>query len=187
MPYYPDKPRRRSIRLQGYDYTQEGAYFVTICSLLRESLFGEINEHGIMVANRIGEIVEEEWTQTAILRPYIELDAFVVMPNHVHSIIVIMSTPNSVGTRHASPLQGRPKGSKRGSLGAVVGSFKSAVTKRINELRDTPGAPVWQRNYYEEIIRNEHMLNSVRQYIETNPTQWALDENNPANLKVPGE
>jgi REP element-mobilizing transposase RayT len=105
MPFNPDKHHRRSIRLQGYDYTQEGAYFVTVCTYLRECLFGEINEHGVMVANRFGQIVEEEWLQTVTLRPYVELDAFVVMPNHVHGIIVITDTPNvAVGARRASLL-----------------------------------------------------------------------------------
>jgi REP element-mobilizing transposase RayT len=98
-----DKHHRRSIRLKDYDYTQEGAYFVTLCTYQRECLFGEVNEHGIMVANTLGQIVEEEWIQTAILRPYIELDAFVVMPNHVHSIIVITSAPNSVGATRVAP------------------------------------------------------------------------------------
>jgi putative transposase len=115
--------------------------------------------------------------------PHVLLDEFVVMPNHVHGIIVIMPT-HAVGATHASPLQNddtptRPRGPQRQSVGSIVGSFKSAATKRINEQRGTPGAPVWQRDYFEHIIRNDESLNRIREYILNNPLQWALDRENP--------
>ncbi len=176
MNFNPQKHHRRSIRLQNYDYTQAGAYFITICAHQRECLFGEIIG-GEMVLNEYGKAVEEYWNETPIHFPNVEMDAFVVMPNHVHGIIVIAQTMlQSGGAQHAAPV--RPNVTA-GSLGAIVRSFKSAVTKRINTLRSTPSAPVWQRNYYEHIIRNEGDLKRVRDYIAANPFRWAKDENNP--------
>ncbi len=190
-----DTAQRRSIRLQGYDYSGDGGYFLTICAHRRASLFGEIVD-GQMQLSEWGEIVQQEWLQTAVVRPYVVLDDFVVMPNHFHAIVFIMKpddqprdvgTPrpdgDTVGARRAVPLQpqhafGKPVA---GSLPTIVGAFKSAVTKRINEQRGTPGTPVWQRNYYEHVIRNELSLNDIRSYVQTNPARWAEDDENPAN------
>ncbi len=109
------------------------------------------------------------------------------MPNHVHGIVVL----STVGATHASPLQAhasrlrdnaptpRPRGPQRHSIGVIVGSFKSAVTRNINATRGRPGAPVWQRNYYEHVVRDEGSLNRIRQYILDNPAQWAMDRDNP--------
>ncbi len=190
MSHDPKRHHRRSIRLKGYDYTQPGAYFVTICTHNREPLFGRVVD-GEMVLNAFGEIVWACWGEIPDHFPHVELDAFVVMPNHVHGIIWIVDHPGAthaqnvgathaqnVGATHALPLQG-PRGPVSGSLGAIVGSFKSAVTRRINELRGTPGARVWQRNYYEHIIRNERALNAIRRYIVENPLRWHLDRYNP--------
>jgi len=125
-----------------------------------------------------------------------------VMPNHIHGIIIINNNNDNVGARHASPLQGhnrdasplqkhdqhntspqeQPSGPEPQSIGAIVGSFKSAVTKHINEIRATTSAPVWQRNYYEHIIRNDDSLNVIRQYILDNPAAWDVDDENPANM-----
>jgi REP element-mobilizing transposase RayT len=189
MTYNPAKHHRRSIRLKGYDYTQAGAYFVTIVARGRECLFGEIAA-GEMQLNEWGRIVEHEWRQTATVRPNVTLDQFVVMPNHIHGII-ILNDPDIVGaTRRVAPTTPRvtpipsvvptPIGPQSGSIGAIIGQFKSIVTKRINATRQTPGAPVWQRNYYEHILRDEAALNRIRQYIGDNPRQWAEDENNPS-------
>ena len=192
---------RRSIRLQAYDYTQNGAYFVTLCTHQREYLFGEVID-GVMVLNEFGRIAEEEWLKTGALRPYVELDAYVVMPNHFHGILYIIrdDTPTQksvasgddvgngdVGAQPAAPLQIPIVKSEipqvvAGSLGAIVRSFKSAGTKRINEQRETPNAPVWQRNYYEQVIRHEPMLNEIREYIVFNPGRWAEDRENLANV-----
>ena len=175
------KNHRRSIRLKGYDYTQAGAYFVTICTKDRACLFGDVAD-SVMRLNQMGHIVRQCWLAIPEHFPHVLLDEFVVMPNHVHGIIVIMAT-HDVGATRASPLQDdtptRPRGPQRQSVASIVGSFKSAATKRINEHRGTPGAPVWQRDYFEHIIRNDESLNRTREYILNNPLQWALDRENP--------
>ncbi|MCS7283483.1 MAG: transposase [Anaerolineae bacterium] len=179
-PYDPQRHHRRSIRLRGYDYTQPGAYFVTICTHGREPLFGTVVD-GEMRVNEWGAIVREEWFRTAQLRPYVMLyeDEFVVMPNHVHGIIWIVGETVGATRRVAPTTTIPPAGPVAGSVGAIIGQFKSAVTKRINILRATPGAPVWQRNYYEHIIRNERALDAIRRYIAENPLRWHLDRYNP--------
>ena len=178
--------RRRSIRLKGYDYTQPGAYFVTICTWNRTCLFGNV-VGGTMVLNAMGEIVWDEWFRSAQIRAEIELhvNEFGVMPNHVHGIIWIVSGIDGthgrwVGAHGRAPLHtGRQLRRPPRSLGAFIAGFKSAVTKRINELRGTPGAPVWQRNYYEHVIRDDASLYRIREYIATNPLRWHLDRENP--------
>ncbi|MFQ3583079.1 MAG: transposase [Chloracidobacterium sp.] len=176
------RPNRRSIRLQGYDYTQPGAYFVTIVARDRVCLFGEV-VGGEMQLNEYGQIVCEEWFKTTALRPYVRLDEneFVVMPNHVHGIIRIVDDVGA--TRRVAPttdtMDATPPGPEPGSIGAIIGQFKSVTAKRINTRRGTPGLPVWQRNYYEHIIRNEESLNRIREYIGSNPMQWELDRENP--------
>ncbi len=182
------KPRyhRRSIRLKGYDYTQPGAYFVTICTHGREMLFGRV-VGGEMALNEFGEIVREEWFKTARVRPYVRLyeDEFVVMPNHIHGIIWIVEVDpdddDDVGERRRRAPTSHEQVCRPvpGSLPTIVRAFKSAATKRINLLRDTQGARVWQRNYYERIIRDERALNAIRRYIIANPMRWSLDRHNP--------
>ncbi len=184
MSYNPDKYHRQSIRLRSYDYSQPGAYFVTICSLERECIFGEIAD-GQIGLNALGEIVEVCWHNLPHHYSQLGLDAFVVMPNHIHGIILLgdartcgaeADDGHDVGARHASPLR---SGTASGSLGAVIGSFKSAAAKQINQMRGTPSALVWLRNYYEHVIRDAHELDVVRRYVKNNPAQWALDEENP--------
>ena len=203
---------RKSIRLKNYNYTQSGYYFVTICTHNHKPVF--LNEE-------FKSIVREEWHNTAIVRDYIVLDEFVVMPNHIHGIIIIrgnrrgqaapdpnsgnrininkeMSDPNTNNTINKTvpdPNANNCTINKRAthriaptihpnSLGSIIGQFKSLVTKRINRLRNTPGVPVWQRNYYEHIIRNEKELNEIRDYIIHNPTNWNKDKYNPKNLEM---
>lgn len=182
LQYDPDRQHRRSIRLPGYDYTQAGAYFVTVCTYDRTCLFGEI-ANGEVCLSDAGRVVQMVWEDIPTHFPHVELDAFIVMPNHVHGVILIASDTvgptHSQGATHASPLL-RPSGPQPRSLGAIVGAFKSAATKRINALRGTPGAPVWQRNYYEHIIRDDYALQRTRQYIVENPARWAEDAENPA-------
>ncbi|MDE2888982.1 MAG: hypothetical protein OXR72_12285 [Gemmatimonadota bacterium] len=170
----PEIRRRRAIRLRDNDYSRAGAYFITVCTVGRELLFGEVKD-GEMALNELGWIVEEEWLQSAWIRSEIELDAWVVMPNHVHGIVIIADESRR-GDRPVARGGPRPK-----SLGAMMAGFKSAVTKRINAMRGTPGALVWQRNYYEHIIRNESTLYWIRQYIAVNPPGWSKDPENPAN------
>jgi len=194
----PEKYHRRSTRLRGYDYAQPGAYFFTICTRERKCLFGEIVD-GEMVLNERGEIVAACWHDLPNHYPHVRLDAFVIMPNHVHGIIVLLDDDTiagadldvvgaGVGARHASPLPfdvtPTPRGPKRGSVGAIVGSFKSAVTRRINMMRGTPGMTIWQRNYYEHIIRDKDDLYDIRRYIAENPLKWDLDHENPAARSV---
>lgn len=167
-------PLRRSIRLQGYDYSQAGAYFVTICTHNRECLFGDI-VHGEMRLNDAGRVVADEWLKTAEIRTEIELDAWVVMPNHFHGILVIADCRGDRRVaRTIRPVA--PTGPQPRSVGAVMAGFKSAVTKRINQLRQSPGAKLWQRNYWEHIVRNEPELNRIREYIRNNPARWELDK-----------
>lgn len=165
--------RRRSVRLPHYDYDQWGAYFVTLCVQDRACLFGAVVRDS-MKLNPLGVLASSEWRRTPMVRPNVELDEFVIMPNHLDGIIVI--TESGRGVSHTpsekfhSPSQ---------SLGAIIRGFKAATTKRINEVRQTPGAPVWQRNYYEHVIRNESELARIRKYVVNNPLQWALDRENP--------
>jgi putative transposase len=171
-----ERHHRRSIRLRGYDYQEAGAYFVTVCTANRECFFGEIVDEAMQL-NRLGEIVEDEWHRTAILRPQVSLDAFVVMPNHVHGIVCYDAQEE--GKARLAPTMACFGHPVAGSLPAIVGAFKSASSKRINEIRGTLGAPLWQRNYFEHVIRNEQELNSVREYIASNPARWSEDTNNP--------
>jgi REP element-mobilizing transposase RayT len=183
--YDPDRYHRRSIRLKGYDYAQAGAYFVTLCTQERACLFGEVVD-GEMRLDAGRQIVRQCWAEIPIHFPRVALDAFVVMPNHVHGIIILTDDMKvgarhaEVGARHAVPQQTERFGQPvAGSIPTVIRSLKSAVAYRLNALRGTPDTPVWQRNYYEHIIRNERALIAIRAYILKNPIQWAVDCENP--------
>jgi putative transposase len=174
MSYNPDKHHRQSIRLKNYDYSSVGAYFITLCTYQKQHLFGDIVE-GEMVLNTMGKIIDEEWLRSAGIRKEVELDEFVIMPNHVHGIIWILPidpSPSNVGAHGRAPLR-KPK-----SLSSFTAGFKSVCTKRINELRQMPNISVWQRNYHERVIRNDKELNNIRQYIQLNPQHWETDEEN---------
>ena len=168
----PDRHHRRSVRLKGHDYAQPGAYFVTVCTRERECLLGEVADGEIRL-NEHGMAVREEWLRTAQLRETVELDAFTIMPNHMHGIIVIT---NGRGTARRAPTErfGKPVAN---SIPTIMRAFKSASTKRINEMRYTPGTPVWQRNCHEHVIRNDDELKVIRQYTLSNPANWTADEN----------
>lgn len=159
--YDPAVHHRQSIRLRHYDYRQAGAYFVTLCTQGRELTFGEIVADA-MHRNAYGAIVAEDWMALATQFGYVDLDTFVVMPNHLHGIIVMDDTPGQAG--------------KRLSLGRIVGTFKTQSTKHVNEWRETPGAPLWQRNYYEHVIRDAADWERIREYIVANPARWTQDE-----------
>lgn len=164
-----NKKKRRSIRLAHYDYSQCGAYFITLCVHDRACLFGAIVE-GSMNLNHLGELVVSEWQRTAHIRANVEIDQFSVMPNHLHGIVVITDFGRGVSHTPSEKLR-----SPSQTLGAIVRGFKAATTKRINEVRQTPGAAVWQRNYYEHVLRNDDELGRIQQYVINNPLQWALD------------
>ncbi|MEA5078121.1 MAG: transposase [Anaerolineaceae bacterium] len=190
--------RHRSIRLAEFDYSLPGAYFITVVTHGRACVFGEIGEN-VMILNEFGNIVKDEWQKTPLIRPTVGLGAFVVMPNHVHAIVHILeepiisnivtthSAPNTVEAYSYTPLP-RPNVSETNNVGfyspsrtvgAFVRGFKGSVTKRINELRALPGAPVWQRNYYEHIIRPDEDYLRIEKYIYDNPLNWLKDEENP--------
>ncbi len=200
MRYDREHRRRRSIRLRGYDYRQPGAYFITICTYDKSCVFGHIVE-GQMQLNECGQVVQEQWISTAKVRPNVELGAFVIMPNHLHAILIV--GPAVGATRRVAPTNGivgpavgatrrvaptnPPHGPARGSLGAIIGQFKSMTTKRVNLRRGTPGSILWQRNYYEHVIRSEESLNAIREYICRNPLSWASDAENPARSDAVGD
>jgi putative transposase len=179
----PKKHHRRSIRLQGYDYSQAGAYFVTIIAYQRECLFGEIVD-GELELNDFGKIADECWRAIPEHFPFVELGAYVVMPNHVHGIIVITDVGAHVGAQQCCAPTRAPTTTdhkinvKPGSLGAIVRSFKSAVSYRINKEHNATG--IWQRNYYEHIIHNADEANRIHLYIESNPARWDEDDENPS-------
>ncbi|WP_017713130.1 transposase [Prochlorothrix hollandica] len=270
MPYNPNHHDRRSIRLKGYDYTSSDAYFLTLCTHQRQCLFGHIVD-GVMHLNDCGQIVERGWLAIPTHNPHVVLDEFVVMPNHIHGIVIIgdddgdgddgrgeafapgsvgedqkslpqmlrplrpqespgsvgedqkslpqmlrplrpQESPGSVGEDQkslpqmlrpygllgsvgndqkllpqmlrpqespgsASPL--RPNGTQPGSIGAIVQTFKSHTTRKINRITQSKGKTLWQRNYYEHIVRNQESLQKIRSYIQMNPRSWASDQLHP--------
>jgi REP element-mobilizing transposase RayT len=181
--YDPQRHNRQSTRLKGYDYGQEGAYFVTICTYRRECIFGEII-NSEMRLNIFGEIVHEEWLRTPVVRSYVELGEFVVMPNHIHGILVI-TQPVGTWRRHVPTTEPRAFGKPIAhSLSTIVGAFKSVSTRRTNHLRNTPAAPLWQARFHDVIIRSESALNKICVYIQSNPARWAEDDENPANIPM---
>ena len=173
----PDnRRRRRSIRLKDYDYTDSGAYFVTICTKNKQCLFGKIIS-GEIKLSKVGRIVESEWLNVAVVRRNVRLHEFIVMPNHFHAIICLEG--NNEGTASCAPTLPRFGQVVSGSLSAIIRGFKSAVTNRFNKMNDTGGNSLWQRNYYEHVIRDEPSLNRIREYIVNNPLIWELDQENP--------
>jgi len=232
MTYDPQRHHRRSIRLQGYDYTQPGAYFVTLVTYHRACLFGDIVD-GEMRLNDAGRIAEQCWLDIPSHFPDVELDAFVIMPNHVHGILRIVgetvtagaqnvSSAGAVGAKNVSPVGAKnippagaqnvssagavgaknfsplppspppsplpsqpiadslPHGTSR-TIGSVVRGFKIGVTQWFRQ--NTAIYTVWQRNYYEHIIRSDQELERIRAYIESNPQRWAADAENPSRSK----
>jgi len=180
------KYHRRSIRLPEYDYSQAGAYYVTIVAWHRECLFGEVVV-GEMRLTGFGLVAKQQWEKLPKRFPNIELGAFVIMPNHMHAIIMIMDGRGTAGNRndHAgessrrAPTREQFQKPVKGSVPTIVRSYKSAVSYRINLMRGTKEMPVWQRNYYEHVIRDEKDLHNKTDYIETNPILWDEDDENP--------
>lgn len=170
MNYDPERHHRRSVRLKDYDYASNGAYFVTLCTAGRICLFGKVRD-GAVDLSEAGQIAHDAWLASEKIRHEVVLDEFIVMPNHVHGIILILDV-GADGVRpdeHAGSL--RPK-----SLSTFVSGFKSTVTRQINELRKTPDAPVWQRSFHDRVLRNEREVQARRMYIANNPVRWEMDE-----------
>jgi putative transposase len=161
MKFDPRIHHRRSIRFQGYDYSQSGAYFVTICTNNRE----------LLLTNDTIHVVQSTWTELPNRFTNLLLDEFIIMPNHVHGILLLTCEPDPPDIRRTGP-----------TLATVVGAFKSISAIAVNRVLGRRGMPFWQRNYYEHIIRSEEKLNQIRRYMRDNPAKWAEDPNNPENL-----
>jgi REP element-mobilizing transposase RayT len=214
MTYNPDNHHRRSIRLDGYDYSQPGIYFITLCTYNRECLFGEIL-NGEMRLNEFGKMTQQCWLEIPNHFPQTQLDEYIIMPDHIHGIIILndfvgvqnvgaknVGTKNvgaknvgaknvgakNVGAKNFSPLPIptpmpiptpeqyiTPFRSPSKTIGSIIRGFKIGVTKWFRQNTDI--YVVWQRNFYEHIIRNEVELNRIRQYIIDNPKKWKTDEN----------
>lgn len=195
------------MRLRGYDYSQPGGYFVTICAQHRKCMFGTIIDGKIQL-NEVGKIIVESWNYIPQHFPSVELDEYVIMPNHLHGIIVLgtaerdipyslvgagfprptvqieQPTPSTVEARSPRPSENATN--RRGevtspSLGKIVAYFKYQSTKHINQHYNMPGTRIWQRNYYDHVIRNDPDLQRLRQYIHNNPIKWILDQLHPDN------
>ncbi len=186
---FRDKYRIESPRLPGFDYSSEGAYFITICTKNKEKVFGNIID-GKLLNNKPSEICRAVWLDLPNYYPGCILDAFVIMPNHVHGIIIVDMTSSDdrplvdhqVETIHELSLRaGRPSGRRERRqmlIPKMIGRFKMQTAKQINLLQNTSGKPVWQKNYYDRIIRDENELNRIRQYILDNPANWKEDNGN---------
>ena len=184
-----ERPHRRRLRLKGYDYAQDGAYYVTICAQHRLCLFGDIVDGKIRL-NTAGSAVQAVWNELPRRFARLELDAFVVMPNHVHGIAAFVGAGLALpgdegvarkGAASSTPTRGHAEYGTAGgapALGDVVRAFKSLSAIRVNRLLTRSG-PLWQRNYYEHVIRDEDELKRIREYIANNPMQWELDRENP--------
>jgi len=156
-------PQRHSPRLTTYGYRQPGVYFVTLCAAHRTCRFGRIEGHEMVISAQ-GHIVQAAWCWLQEQYPYVELDTWVTMPNHVHGLLLL--TPSQEGERT------KP-------LGQLIGAFKTISTKLIHALPGHETVIIWQRDFYERVIRSEEELDRARTYITQNVLQWALDHENP--------
>lgn len=186
--YNPEIHHRRSIRIKDYDYSREGLYFITICTFNHKCLFGYI-DNDVMVLDEFGNIAYNEWLQTGEMRKNVVLQEFVIMPNHMHSIIEINDSTRrgtmlralvhrdtkNEGTWQRAPTEqfGKPTSN---TIPTIIRGFKSTVTKQINNIRNTQGQSVWQRSYYEHVIRNEKSYNRISEYIRYNAEKWLADK-----------
>lgn len=185
MAFNPDVHHRHSIRLKDYDYAQHGAYFITICTRNRERLLGSVQD-GQIALNDVGNIVESVWHGLPNRFPSVGLDAYVIMPNHVHGIITVgaqLIAPCPVGRNDKAGQEGVMNHAP--TLGNIVRTFKAASTNVIRKSRAPAFA--WQRNYHEHIIRDERSLNGIRRYIQVNPLLWLYDRENPQAVYVPNK
>lgn len=170
-----EQGKRRSVRLRDHDYRSSGAYFIIICTHDRRRSLGEVVD-GAVILSADGKIVEQCWLRLPKLFPWVELDKYVVMPNHLHGIII--GTGNASDSVAVASPDAPAHGTVPGSVGAVIQSFKSISARRVNLIRKRRGDqnPLWQQNYYEHVIRNDKSLSEVRDYIDANPYNWDYDE-----------
>jgi putative transposase len=186
MPYNPDLHHRKSHRLRGHDYTEPGQYFVTLCTHDMTCLFGDII-HGQMEPNLLGQIVMAQWLALPSHFPNLNLDAWQLMPNHLHGILILTSTPPSMLQTNNRLARGyqtydSPQGTASGSLGAIIQSLKKTTTRKIRRLTNDPDIQVWHRDYHDHIIRDHDDLLRVRHYIAQNPVRWELRHNSRDSL-----
>ena len=184
-------PQRRSLRLDGYDYSQEGAYFVTIVTQGRDCLFGEVRDCR-MSLSRAGEMVSHVWKELPGRFPNVNIENFIVMPNHIHAVVDMHGVGAPlVGARPIAPTDSRKEDRATTrvapTLGAVIGSFKSLTTVQYARVVRQEGWPafqgrLWQRNYYEHIIRNAESRRSIPEYLASNPENWSNDPENPHSV-----
>ena len=184
--YNPKIHHRQSIRLKSHDYSQEGYYFVTICTKNKIEYFGEII-NGKMILNEMGKITKKQWLWLAEQYDYVKLDEWIIMPNHLHGILIIEIDGDIGGAGRHLPLQQQYEQQSRKikPLSELIGAFKTTSSKLIHRMDGSRPASTefqWQRNYYDHIIRDEKSLDKIREYIRNNPPQWELDRNNPENL-----
>jgi len=183
MDKFKNKYRIPSARASWWNYARKGVYFITICTVGREHLFGEII-NSQMVLSEIGKIVQQEWNKSFEIRAELFCDAFIIMPNHIHAIVRIDSPEVTHGqSSRQDHAPKRPLTKKHGvayrpakSISSFVAGFKAAAKIRINEYRNTPGQPVWQTRFHDHIIRNEVEYYQIKNYIETNPSTWENDK-----------
>jgi putative transposase len=171
-------PHRKSIRLREYDYSLPGEYFITICAHNRECIFGNIIQEEMMLSTE-GMIIQRCWGEIPKHFLNVQLDEYIIMPNHIHGIIIL--TEPMVGTRQAVSLREQFAKPVRGSIPTIVRSFKSAATKRIHEICNKRSSPIWQSRFFDRIIRNDRELNNINDYILNNVFQWTVEKGDPDN------
>jgi len=184
MGFNPEIHHRHTIRMPSYDYSTSGYYHVVVCTYLKQYQFGDVIDHKMQL-NELGEIANNCWQEIPSHFPNAELDEFIVMPNHIHGIIVINNSMTPVGAQYIAPLQVNPNEKMRikpKSLSSIVRTYKGAVKRIIGRLGYSF---YWQRNYYDHIIRNDEELNWARYYIRQNPVNWDQDKENPAYSPKP--
>jgi|HubBroStandDraft_6_1064221.scaffolds.fasta_scaffold119782_3 putative transposase len=171
---FEEPPHRRSIRLKGRDYSWPGTYFVTICTAQRKSLLGRV-EDGVMRENVLGRLVRAHWMQLPREFACIELDVFIVMPNHIHGMISLHRQVSAADPQHKPAEFAKPQ---TGSISWIVRTFKARATREARLLLNRPELNVWQRNYFDRVVRNGKEYEDAYRYISENPRNWNQDEEN---------
>lgn len=179
---YMNQFKTESIRLKTWDYTNPWWYFVTINTKNHQEFFGSI-KNGIMILNEVGNIAYKYWLETPVHFPFVELDSFIIMPNHSHGVLILNDYRKDVACNVSTQVINEKFSKlspKKYSLSTVVRSYKSAITKWCNVNNHKSFA--WQPRFFERIIRNEKELYNIRKYIEQNPLKWEIEKNNPDNI-----